>query len=71
VGKLIFSHTKHKAMTKKYVVKDFVTRKYYCGQFYGWGKKAAIANYFDSVEDAEKFLLYHTGKFQIELVYVN
>ena len=58
-------------MKKKYVVKDFETQTYYYGGgAYGWNKKASIADYFDTVEDAERFIERENGKFQIELVYV-
>ena len=54
-------------MEKKYVVKDFEAQTYYC---YGWSKEAYLADYFDTVEDAERFIERENGKFQIELVYV-
>ena len=57
-------------MEKKYVVKDFYAQSYYCGEVYGWSKEAYLADYFDSVEDAERFIGREYGKFQIELVYV-
>ena len=57
-------------MEKKYVVKDFEAQAYYCGESYGWSKEAYLAEYFDTIEDAERFLYQEDGKFQIELVYV-
>ncbi|MDY0388375.1 MAG: hypothetical protein RBT65_14895 [Methanolobus sp.] len=57
-------------MEKKYVVKDFEAQTYYCGEDYGWSKEAYLADYFDTVEDAERFIERENGKFQIELVYV-
>ena len=57
-------------MEKKYVVKDFEAQTYYCGEAYGWSKEAYLADYFDTVEDAERFIDRENGKFQIELVYV-
>lgn len=57
-------------MEKKYVVKDFKAQTYYCGEAYGWSKEAYLADYFDTVEDAERFINRENGKFQIELVYV-
>ena len=57
-------------MEKKYVVKDFEAQTYYCGEAYGWSKEAYLSDYFDTVEDAERFIDQENGKFQIELVYV-
>jgi hypothetical protein len=60
-------------MEKKYVVKDFEAQTYYAGQYgvkQNWEKEAYLAEYFDSVEDAERFISRENGKFQIELVYV-
>ena len=57
-------------MEKKYVVKDFEAQKYYCGESYGWSKKAYLADYFDTAEDAEDFIKNEDGKFQIKVVYV-
>lgn len=57
-------------MEKKYVVKDFETQTYYCGENYGWSEEAYLADYFDTVEDAKRFIEREDGKFQIELVYV-
>ena len=57
-------------MEKKYVVKDFETQKYYCGKLYGWSKEARFAGYFETAEDAERFIDQENGKFQIEVVYV-
>jgi len=57
-------------MEKKYVIKDFETQRYYCGSPFGWLLESYQADYFDSVEDAERFLERENGKFQIELVYV-
>jgi hypothetical protein len=58
-------------MEKKYVVKNFETQTYYCGEVYGWRSlEAYLADYFDTVEDAERFIDKENGKFQIELVYV-
>jgi hypothetical protein len=62
--------TNSNKMEKKYVVKDFEAQTYYCGEAYGWSKEAYFADYFDSVEDAERFIDRENGKFQIELVYV-
>jgi hypothetical protein len=62
--------TNSNKMEKKYVVKDFEAQTYYCGEAYGWSKEAYLADYFDSVEDAERFIDRENGKFQIELVYV-
>ena len=56
-------------MEKKYVVKDFDAQTYYCGESYGWSKEAYLADYFDTIEDAERFIERENGKFQIELVY--
>lgn len=55
-------------MEKKYVVKCFETQAYYCGENYGWRKKAY--HYFHSIEDAENFIKRENGKFQIEVVYI-
>lgn len=59
-------------MLKKYVVKDFEAQTYYCGENYGWrkGEEAVYADYFDTVEDAERFIDREDGKFQIEVVYI-
>lgn len=57
-------------MKNKYVVKDFEAQSYYCGEAYGWSKEAYLANYFDEIEDAKRFIDQQDGKFQIELVYV-
>jgi hypothetical protein len=62
--------TNSNKMEKKYVVKDFEAQTYYCGEAYGWSKEAYLADYFDSVEDAQRFIDRENGKFQIELVYV-
>jgi hypothetical protein len=60
-------------MEKKYVVKDFEAQTYYSGQWgdkQNWEKEAYLSEYFDSIEDAERFISRENGKFQIELVYV-
>jgi hypothetical protein len=62
--------TNSNKMEKKYVVKDFEAQAYYCGEADGWSKEAYLADYFDSVEDAKRFIDLENGKFQIELVYV-
>jgi hypothetical protein len=62
-------HNKAKKMEKKYVVKDFETQAYYCGEAYGWTKEPYLVYYFDSVEDAKSFINRENGKFQIEFVY--
>lgn len=56
-------------MVKKYVVKDFEHQTYYAGENYGFAKEPYWAYYFDSVEDAEKFIGGLDGFYQIELVY--
>ena len=60
-------------MEKKYVVKDFEAQTYYSFEHSGmlnWEKESYLAEYFDSVEDAERFISRENGKFQIETVYV-
>jgi len=57
-------------MEKKYVVKDFESQTYYCGEPYGWRKETFLADYFDTIEDAERFIDRENGKFVVELVYV-
>jgi hypothetical protein len=57
-------------MEKKYVVKDFADQLYYQGESYGWGKEPFLSDYFDTIEDAERFIQRQDGKFQIETVYV-
>lgn len=64
---------KHNKMEKKYVVKDFEAQTYYSGEYASkqtWEKEAYLAEYFDTIEDAERFISRENGKFQIELVYV-
>jgi hypothetical protein len=56
-------------MEKKYVVKDFESQKYYCGDPYGWREESYLAEYFNTYEDAENFIKNEGGIFQIELVY--
>lgn len=57
-------------MKKNFVVKNFETQKYYCGELYGWSAEIFIVEYFDTFEDAENFIKRESGKFQIESVYV-
>ena len=57
-------------MEKKYVVKNFETQQYYCGQNYGWSKDAFFADHFYSTEDAENCIQRENGKFQIEVIYI-
>jgi len=57
-------------MEKKFVIKDFVTLSYYCGEPYGWSRETYLVEYFDTFEDAENFINREDGKFQIEVVYV-
>lgn len=60
-------------MKKKYVVKDFEAQTYYTGEYTGkqtWEKEAYLAEYFETIEDAENFIKREDGKFQIEVVYV-
>jgi hypothetical protein len=56
-------------MEKKYVVKDFKEQTYYCGELYGFRKESYLADYFDSIEDVERFISRENGNFQIEVVY--
>jgi hypothetical protein len=56
-------------MEKKYVVKDFESQTFYCGKYLGWSEEADNADFFDTIEDAEVFIKYESGKFQIEAVY--
>ena len=56
---------------EKYVVKDFESNAYYCGEVHGWSKdEPYLADYFDSKDDAERFINRENGKFQIIPVYV-
>ena len=57
-------------MEKKYIVKDFEAQTYYCGESYGYSKEAYLADYFDTIQDAENYIKRENGKFQIEAVYV-
>ena len=60
-------------MEKKYIVKDFEAQTYYSGEYGGtqhWEKEAYLAEYFDTIGDAELFIARENGKYQIELVYV-
>lgn len=57
-------------MGNKYVVKDFEAQTYYAGEWGGeqrWEKEAYQAEYFDSIEDAERFIDRENGNFKIEL----
>ena len=56
-------------MIKKYVVKNFKSQCYYCGEPYGWSNETYLAYVFSSVEEAEKFIEQEDGEFQIERVY--
>lgn len=56
-------------MEKKFIVKELVSQRYYCGEDYEWTKEAYLANFFDSIEDAEKLIERENGKFQIETIY--
>lgn len=57
-------------MRKKYVVKDFQSQSYYCGEQLGWSNdQPYLADFFKSVDDAEDFITTQTGKFTIETVY--
>jgi hypothetical protein len=57
-------------MEKKYVIKDFESQGYYCGIVYGFCNDYYLADYFDTIEDAERVIEKLNGSFQIELVYV-
>jgi hypothetical protein len=57
-------------ITKKYIIKNYLTGKYYSGDN-NWEEKP-LAMMFE--HEIEIFMLMHTSKinqFQIELVYVN
>ena len=57
-------------MEKKYVVKEFMEQTYYCGETFGWSaEESYLADYFDTLEDAEDFIKKQNGQFQIETVY--
>lgn len=55
-------------MEKKYVVKDFLTNEYYCG-INVWDKDPYISEFFDDIEEAEKFISFKEGFFLIETIY--
>lgn len=57
-------------MEKKFVVKEFESQIYYCGEDYEWSAVIYLAHYFDKFADAENFIKRENGKFQIETVYV-
>ena len=68
LGAVLF--TKLNKMEKRYIVKDFEDKTYYCGELYGWSEEAYLVEYFETFEDAENFIKREEGKFQIETVYV-
>jgi hypothetical protein len=59
-------------MEEKYVIKDFWSKKYYSGEFYGWNEEPYLAEYLDSIEDAKMIIQKYNdrGPYQIELVYI-
>jgi hypothetical protein len=57
-------------MEKKFVVKDFESQKYYCGELMGWSEISYLSDYFDDIESAINFINSEQGKFQIEEVYI-
>ena len=57
-------------MEKKYIIKDFSTKHYYCGDSLGWTLNEFLADHFDTIKDAENFIKKEDGFFQIEKIYI-
>lgn len=57
-------------MEKKYVVKDFATGKYWCGEFYKFDVEPYMVERFNSIGEAERFIERQNGTFIIETIYV-
>jgi hypothetical protein len=56
-------------MEKKFIVKDFYNKTYWCGTGNGWLKHDYMSEIFNSIEDAEQFISLNIGKYQIETFY--
>ena len=58
-------------MEKKFIIKEIYSGNYYCGIQLGWDSDIRMADRFDEIEDAERFIERDTqGVYQIEIIYV-
>ena len=65
-------------MKTKFIVKDIVTKTYYCGSDYAWSKKAYTAHHFNSLTEAKLFIEQGTDndfpgiehQFSIKAIYI-
>ena len=56
---------------KKYIVKAVGENTYYCGFNFEWDEDISLADRFDTIEDAEKFIERESrGMYMIETVYL-
>lgn len=60
-------------MIKQYIIKDFETQRYYCGEPFGWLNETNFVEYYNTLEDAENYInnKCSCGRYQIEIVYIN
>jgi hypothetical protein len=59
-------------MEKKYVVRDFGTQVYWCGEQLWWSDEHPhLVHLFNSMDEAESFVSKQSGMSVIETVYRN
>lgn len=58
-------------MEKKYIVKEFGTNKYYCGEDYGWREETFLAEMFDSRKKIEALIIKEEGTYEIIKLYIS
>ncbi len=57
-------------MEKKYIIKDFGTKNYYCREPIGWSPNDWLAYRFNSLKEAKDFINKEDGTYQIESIYI-